>query len=249
MTEPDYNLRPLWDALLDIYVQVQMICERHHLRYYACGGTALGAVRHGGFIPWDDDFDLFMPRPDYMRFVQLAQQELPTGLRWRSIHNDPGYQLPFGKVGLVDASRVEAIAQATRLQSLRDVYIDILPLDGIPAGKFSLFFWLVKRAIWRRVGPKTQDGRLRYEKWISRLPFDKSPCVEDAKEAGARLQRYHGWPREIFSDLILMKFENVQIPMPHETHVFLSRMFGPSYMELPPEEKRRPSHQLVENLV
>lgn len=244
MSSTAYNLRPLWDALLDVYRVIQGICERHGLRYYACGGTALGAVRHAGFIPWDDDFDLFMPRPDYMKFVKIAQEELPSGLRWSSIHCNPRHRLSFGNVSLTDTSIISRVKSESGLEGLHGIFIDVLPLDGIPVGRISLFFWLVKRALWRRFGSlSSQEGRLRYERWISRIPFDESKRVEDAKEAGKRLRKYRGWPRELFSNPDKMGFENVQIPMPSPAARFLRNMFGENYMQLPPEDQRHPSHQ------
>ena len=79
---PDYGLRPLWDALYEIYEEFAKICDKHGLRYYAFAGTLLGAIRHNGFIPWDDDLDVAMPRPDYEKFIQISKTELPRHLNF-----------------------------------------------------------------------------------------------------------------------------------------------------------------------
>lgn len=238
-----YNLRPIWDVLLDIYIEIQKICVRHHLRYYACGGTALGAVRHRGFIPWDDDFDLFMPREDYMKFVNQAQTELPEYLSWSSCHNNPNHTLPFGKVILNDFSKMPSFDKNADIKIRGDVFVDILPLDGLPSGWFSNYLWLFKRWMWRHlVSPQTQEARLRYERWISKRSFDQSCRVEDCKEVGVRLRRYRGWPREIFDGAKMFPFDRVWIPVPVPVDVFLRNMFGSNYMQLPPLEQRFPSH-------
>jgi len=70
---------------------IDYICREHHLRYWMCSGTLLGAVRHQGFIPWDDDLDICMIREDYDRFIQIAQQELPSDLFLQTRETDPNY--------------------------------------------------------------------------------------------------------------------------------------------------------------
>ena len=87
-----YNLAPVWKVVLDIYREFAAICQRHSLRHYAAFGTALGAVRHKGFIPWDDDFDVMMPRPDYERLIEIAPSELPAHLQFLSKKTTPGCQ-------------------------------------------------------------------------------------------------------------------------------------------------------------
>ena len=72
------KMRAVWDAELDILGRIKSICSRHGIVWYAVAGTLLGAVRHGGFIPWDDDIDIGMPRADYERFLQVAQGELKS---------------------------------------------------------------------------------------------------------------------------------------------------------------------------
>ena len=70
------EVKQLWAVLLDILVQIDSICKKHNIQYFLCGGTLLGAVRHRGFIPWDDDLDVMMKRNDYNRFCEVAPIEL-----------------------------------------------------------------------------------------------------------------------------------------------------------------------------
>ena len=98
MKQNCYNLRPLWDVLIDMYEEIKILCDRHGIRHWAVAGTALGAMRHQGFIPWDDDFDIAMMRPDYERFLIVAQKELPNHLVWSSVETNPEHKLSFGKV-------------------------------------------------------------------------------------------------------------------------------------------------------
>ena len=245
----EYNLRPLWDELINIYKVIAAICDKHHLRYYACGGTALGAVRHHGFIPWDDDLDLFMPRRDYSKFVELVQNELPKGYAWLSIENDCSYVFPFGKVVCTEQSLVDEIIVKSGLKLLEGIYVDVLPLDGVPAGGLQLFIWLARRSIWRHFHDAfkaTQKARLRHQKFIAKIDFDRAERVEDAKESAKRLRRT-AWTAKTFGEPVWMNFDSVKMPLPHDWDEYLRGMIGDDYMELPPEEARVPSHQVLES--
>ena len=81
--EDNCELRRLQFIELEVMKLFSGICDKHHLRYYLVGGTMLGAVRHNGFIPWDDDMDVGMPRPDYERFLKVVKNELPEGFELR----------------------------------------------------------------------------------------------------------------------------------------------------------------------
>lgn len=133
----DYGLRPLWDAILPIYQEFKHICERHGLRHWAAFGTALGAARHKGFIPWDDDFDVMMPREDYERFMAIADKELPQHLRTINWHNTKGYQWMFGKVQDVRREQLEAMEKKLGRSLPQGIYIDVFPCDGYPESKVA----------------------------------------------------------------------------------------------------------------
>ena len=108
----DFNLRPVWDATLEVYKAVAALCDKHHLRYYVTYGCALGAVRHRGFIPWDDDFDMSMPREDYQRFIALATKELPPYLKFVNWRNTPEFSMLCGKIQDVREDRIKSIEKS-----------------------------------------------------------------------------------------------------------------------------------------
>ncbi len=122
----EFQLKEL--AILDAFVAV---CERRKLRYYLNAGTLLGAVRHQGFIPWDDDIDVCMPRSDYERFLACAEEELPTHLRpvWflnQKPDEHPQYHCQIQDLGMPIVQMIAAKPRRTY------AWIDVFPLDGMP---------------------------------------------------------------------------------------------------------------------
>ncbi len=122
------ELRGLQLVELDILKETLRLFEKHHIRYYALGGTMLGAVRHHGFIPWDDDIDIGVPREDYERLEFIADQ-LPACMEFRSFACDPDY--PYYCARIVD-KRVTVRSSRTELDEITPAWIDVFPLDGMP---------------------------------------------------------------------------------------------------------------------
>ncbi|MBQ1587772.1 MAG: LicD family protein, partial [Prevotella sp.] len=115
--------------ILQIMLSVDRVCREHEIRYYCWAGTMLGAVRHHGFIPWDDDMDICMPRPDYDRFMEHAHEWLPQPLEALSIETSATFPGSFGKI--VDSSTT--LIERGHSDYLAGIYIDVFPIDGVPA--------------------------------------------------------------------------------------------------------------------
>ena len=127
------SLRYLQLTELNILKEVLAVLEKNHLTYYALGGTMLGAVRHGGFVPWDDDIDIGLPREDYEQFYRLRGQ-LPAHLHYLSFPDDPDY--PYYIARIVD-ERVRVRSDRTEVDEITPAWIDIFPLDGLPEQKLE----------------------------------------------------------------------------------------------------------------
>ena len=132
---PGRQLRDLQLVDVEIFREFVRVCEAHGLRCYLAYGTLLGAVLHRGFIPWDDDIDVTMPRPDYERFARICASELRPGFTWQSYRTDRHYPFLFGK--LLKDGTVLRQAPWAHLPLQHSVYIDVFPLDGCADGPWA----------------------------------------------------------------------------------------------------------------
>lgn len=132
----EYNdevLHKIWDVELGIYDEFVRICNKYNLCYFAAYGTVLGAIRHKGFIPWDDDMDLGMPRKDYEKFLKVAPKELNEKYELLESRLTDGYVMPFAKLTRSDTTFVEATDTDRKYHS--GIFVDIFPYDLVPKNK------------------------------------------------------------------------------------------------------------------
>ena len=123
------QMKRYWAAMLTVLEQIDMVCQKHGLRYFADYGTLMGAVRHGGFIPWDDDFDISMIREDYMVFLKIAEQELPSGYKVLSIYNDHRSHTFLGRVVNYNLISTEPEFLRANHNCPYATGVDIFPID------------------------------------------------------------------------------------------------------------------------
>ena len=262
-----HNLRPLWNAILDVYKIFAGICEQHGLRYCAHSGTALGAVRHGGFIPWDDDMDVQMPRPDYEKFAKIAPEELPSGYAWLDRFNCAEYDNPFGKVIVTDKEVVERVAKDSGLSIGQGIFVDVFPLDGFPDTRVGVLLrrtqnilmemgfkmalggntWKAKIA--RVLGRFLCPGKYRvdsqrrlsdlYDERAKTIPFGSTGmCVSIG---AAHYYDDKPFPFKFFGVPRRVPFDDTTMPVHEDVNGYLTCIFG-DYMKLPPEDKRIGRH-------
>lgn len=253
--------------LLTAFVEV---CDVLGLRYYLLGGTLLGAVRHGGFIPWDDDIDVGMPREDYETFLRQAQNLLPENLFLQTYETDPECPLYFAKLRNSDTAFVETSVCKKRMN--HGVYIDIFPLDYYPssiAGMIcvSLQKHILQFRLWQDYFSRDKDNTVKRcaklaIQWITYIPLRLIyPASRDALRAfdrtikrvpkSAFLCNYCGaWgskeiaPAEWFGEGVPIRFESLTALAPKEYDLYLTRLYG-DYM-IPPPEKSRVGHHYAE---
>ena len=143
--------KKLWAVELGCLAELQRICEKHHIKYFACGGTLLGAVRHKGFIPWDDDIDVMMFYEDYVRFCEIAPKEISKPFFLQNYQTEPGFGPAMSRIRNCETTGCTQydFNMADRKYNC-GVFIDIFPLFGIESGS-KLFKQKCSIKIWKNV--------------------------------------------------------------------------------------------------
>ena len=276
-SENTYGLRPLWDASLEVYHEIARICDKHGLRYYATDGTALGAVRHKGFIPWDDDFDISMPRPDYEKFKKIAAQELPESLSFWDFRDNPKFIYLFGKVQCTNKDKVLALEKQLGTTLSNGLYIDIFPIDGYPMSKFAkirikLITTILQCIVRFRCMSFSQQSRKGSVVWLAGLAFsivapwlNQRKCLSICERYLLRYpfetSKFTG--RSVYTLNVLaraplkqetwgvgkdMEFDATYVRVPENVDAHLRNEFYKyDYMQLPPEKDRHPTHTGIDH--
>lgn len=226
--------------MLEILIEVDRICRKHHINYWLSSGTLIGAVRHGGFIPWDDDLDIEMLRKDYLKLMKILPAELPDWLALQNSETDPNYFFFYAKIR-DHRSRMREETNYDRMWKEQGIYIDIFPMERHPLWLHKLTEITVGHMykIWRT---STDDQRSikavrRIFKFNNNFVF---PCLRficrllPAKVITSGMGIPFHNPRyasEIFP-LAKHKFEGHEFPVPFNYDAHLRHIYG-DYMQLP----------------
>ncbi len=261
---PAVDLKSLQKKCLEITLVFKDFCERHGLTFYLCGGGCIGAIRHKGFIPWDDDIDVFMPREDYEELCRLWPQEMDED-KYRLSRSDETHFERSQLTAITDEETTFIKERQMDLLVAHGVRLEVLPLDGCPSGRWKRkrqLLWGLIYQIYVNQEPPTSKGKLL--EWIGRGMLFLVPGWKRryrvARLAEKRMSRYpisrcdyvtelcvrynymvNEYPKEIFASAVYKEFEGVLLPLPVGYDTYLKMAFG-DYMKLPPKEQQAPSH-------
>lgn len=248
-------------AQLDLLTELDHICKKRDISYFLTGGTLLGAIRHDGFIPWDDDLDVALLRPDFERLMEAFREELDPAFFVHDWYCDPHSPLPYAKLKIKGTHYREAVSDRSAMDDA--IFIDIFPYDNTPADpavqkKQARQLYVLRRLLMVRAGfrlgreskaKKLVYGLLRGVaclipmKWMKHK-FD-AICTWGGDSDSEFVTCLHGAydykretkPRAMLEATVPHAFEQGEFAVPADYDGFLRSHYG-NYMQLPPEDQR-----------
>lgn len=266
------TLRKVQLTQLEIAKEIKRVCIENDIDYFLDGGTLIGAIRHQGFIPWDDDLDIGMTRANYERFLELAPVCLGEGYLLQSVFTDNGYGAAFSKVQKRGTRYVEA--RASRAHKLSGIYVDVFPFDRCPNDlkereKQAKELWLLRRLLLMKAGysPWAEENGANIRKFFGYLPIrfiavlsDRRRLIEmhervakrwnNSQELDFCAQGILPWgsvvvPRADLLETIQAKFEDEYFSIPKGYDEYLTLTYG-DYMTPPPDDQRENRHLIID---
>lgn len=266
------QLRRLQMHELNLLKQFADVCEKNHLRYFLIGGTMLGAYRHHGFIPWDDDIDVGMPRKDYEKFLKIAPEYLPDYIRLLNYRKTPDYLRYFSR--LTD-THVKIYNDSNSETLVENAWMDIFPLDGTPNHQWHRYFWFLSLCVLRvmyhfscfdQMVNLMRPGRPFYQRaiiWVGKT-FRIGRHLDSRRilnRIDRRLRRYpydrsryvvnffgayvqkEIIPRSFFGKGRKYPFEDVRLYGPQRPKIYLTNFYG-DFMK-PPTDDQKDKHTIT----
>lgn len=242
------NLEEIHNELLKLLIYFRDFCEKNNLRYYLCGGTLLGAVRHKGFIPWDDDIDILMPAYDYKKLIKLFNNT--NQYEFIDILNSNNHYLTFGKLLNKEILGIEI--------SLPRIYttginLDIFPISGFPEdeneqisymNEINLFHYNFRKFVY---GLGTENKkcnidyiRKEYDRLLEKYDFETSKYAGYIISARYKIELLN---KNAFNETIKVEFENELFNTFSGYEQYLINLYN-DYMKIPDEKQRKSNHMV-----
>lgn len=260
------NTKEVQKLLLNVMIEFDQYCREHNLRYYLIGGSLLGAVRHKGFIPWDDDMDVGMLRPDYMSFLDYASSK-PLSYELKNYRNSKLCDYVITRLYINGTEIDNPIIRHTKLE--KRLYFDIFPLDYIPDNvedekkqekrilkKKKLLSYVDYRdyhnGIVARLTKRLLSlllSRFRNQIILS-LETEMMRTKESSRVCSLASQysyQKQNFSYKIYGDPIEYEFCGYMFLGPSDADSYLSQLYGKDYMDIPPVEKRRKGWDIYQN--
>lgn len=242
----------------EIIKEVDRICKKCGINYNMVGGTMLGAIRHQGYIPWDDDADIGFLRSEYEKFREACKTELNhEKFYMQDLRDTEGYRWGYGKLRRKDTEFIRLNQEFMPYE--QGICIDLMPFDNVPDNpifrKIHFFeCFLFRKIFWSQVGAKSEKNKLKrlVYKMLNKVPFELvvkiyQKFIDRGQKGKTELVRIltfptpkkvYGYNREWYTKLKTYKFDELVLPGAADYDGYLSVKYG-DYMQLPPENKRK----------
>lgn len=247
------TLKKLHEAELEILDEIVRVCDENNIKYFIMFGTLLGAVRHKGFIPWDDDIDIAMMREDYIKFLEIAPKKLRPKFFLDNIDNNKKWYLHFSKVK--NKNTIFEEEASVGFDGAKNIFVDIFPIDFINDDHFSkkvifkekivaFLSSIMRTKTFNRVESKKALFASKFISNETAIKLINKVCISKKRTDNVV---YYSWhlsncflaPYNYFFPLKKIEFEGKKYYAPGNYKNVLTHLYGEDYMELPPVEKRR----------
>jgi len=265
----EMSLDEVKNCTLDILKWLKDFCSEHNITWWLCGGTLLGAARHKGFIPWDDDIDIMLPREEYEKLFRL----FPQNSRYRFLTSDNVNDFPYAYGKIIDTKTIKLEPIPKRYQKI-GVDIDVFPIDNFPKNVDDSI------SLCNKVADSQRNMKMLFANFGKRNTFIKTigynlislPIVVLRESKIVKISKYiheiqelsqkynkeetdykgiitiaHYGIKEkneasVYSQTVKVDFEGNEYPAPIGFRTYLKKLYGDNYMQLPPQEKRITHH-------
>ena len=258
----DVTLRKLQLVLLSMLRDIDKICKKHKIHYLLFSGSVLGAIRHHGFIPWDDDLDIAVHRDQYLQLLKALQEDLPEKYVVQCFDLDKRYLVPFPamKIRLKNTYvEEENVLLKNKCTDCNGVFIDVFLLNYVSEDKKIDYHWRIKNTCLATVITTLENmnqNPITLKKQFLQNAIDYGNQNRDSKLIGDEITWVYNPPSKPYiyryDDIFptkLYQFEDGMFPVPNNPEAFLKSHYGEHYMEYPKEDKREPKHMKYVSLL